>query len=141
MTSDLSTKSAIHINAPRARVWEALTTPDQIKRWFFGVDTLTDWKVGSPLIHTGVWQGRPYEDKGAILQFSPPGLLEHTHWSTLSGLPDQPENYQRVTWALVEQDGGTDLTVSEVNLPSESAKALSEKSWPMVMGNLKAMLE
>ncbi len=141
MTSNLSAKSAVHINAPRARVWEALTRPEQIKQWFLGVDTFTDWKAGSPLVHKGTYQGKPYEDKGNILEINPPALLEHSHWSAGSGLPDRPENYQQVTWALVEQGGGTDLTVSEINLPNEKAKAVSDQSWQMVLGNLKRMLE
>jgi uncharacterized protein YndB with AHSA1/START domain len=141
MTTNFSAKSAIHINAPRARVWAALTTPAEIKQWFFGVDTVTDWRVGSPIVHTGVWQGKPYEDKGDIIRFTPPEVLEHSHWSSLSSLPDKPENYQHVTWALAEQGGGTDLTVSEVNIPGETAQALSEKSWQMVLGNLKSLLE
>jgi len=141
MNSNYSSKSAIHIAAPRSRVWAALTTPDQIKQWFFGVDTVSNWKVGSPLIHKGVWQGKPYEDKGVIIQINPPGLLEHSHWSPLSGLPDRPENYEHVTWALVEQGDGTDLTISEVNLPSQAAQDLSEKNWQMVLGNLKALVE
>jgi hypothetical protein len=37
----------------------------------FGVDTETDWKVGSPLVHRGVYQGRPYQDKGEIIGSTP----------------------------------------------------------------------
>ena len=112
-----------------------------IKEWFFGVDTETDWKVGSPLIHRGEYQGKPYEDKGEIVRFDPPTLLVHTHWSDLSGTPDEPENYQEVTWALDDHDGTTELTVTERNLPSEQAKAVSDESWTMVLGNLKKLLE
>jgi hypothetical protein len=46
-----------------------------------------------------------------------------------------------VSWALSERDGETELTVSEVNLPSEQAKAVSEQSWAIVPGNLKTLLE
>jgi len=104
MTTNLTAKSAVHINAPRARVREALTRPEQIKQWFFGVDTFTDWRVGSPRVHKGTYQGKLYEDHGNILEINPPELLVHSHWSGQSGLPDRPENYQQVTWALVEQE-------------------------------------
>lgn len=115
--------------------------PELIKQWFFGVDTETDWKAGSPIVHRGEYQGKPYEDKGNILQIEPPRLLVHSHWSPVSGLPDIPENYQRVSWELSERDGGTELTIREVNLPSEEAKATSVKSWRMVLENLKRLLE
>lgn len=141
LAEDLDTKSSITINASGERVWEALTTPGLIKQWFFGVDTETDWNVGSPIVHRGEYQGKPYEDKGVITRFEPPRLFEHTHWSPVSGKPDSPEHYQVVTWELSEHDGGTELTISEHNLPSQQAKEVSEQSWRMVLGNLKALLE
>jgi uncharacterized protein YndB with AHSA1/START domain len=141
MRDDLSTETAITIDAPATKVWEALTTPDLIKKWFLGVDTITDWKVGSPIIHKGEYQGRPYEDKGTVLEFDPPRLLVHTHWSPVSGFPDTPQHYQRVSWELAERDGGTELTVTEVSIPSEEAKVVSERSWQTVLENLKRLLQ
>jgi hypothetical protein len=58
----------------------------------------------------------------------------------VSGLPDAPQNYQRVSWELSERDGGTELTIKEVNLPSKEAKETSDKSWRMVLENLKKLL-
>jgi uncharacterized protein YndB with AHSA1/START domain len=97
MQDTVGVKSSITIHASAASVWAALTTPELIKQWFFGVDTVTDWQVGSLMVHEGVWQGKPYKDKGYILEIDPPRLLVHSHWSALSGLPDSPENYQQVT--------------------------------------------
>jgi uncharacterized protein YndB with AHSA1/START domain len=141
MTDDLSASSSIIISAPIEEVWKAITTPELIKQWFFGVDTESDWKVGSPLIHTGEWQGKPYLDKGEIVAIDPPRLLMHTRLSDLSGKPDSPENYQEVRWALSERDGAIELTITEHNLPSEETKAVSEESWKTVLNNLKELLE
>ena len=139
--SGLGATISISIMASAEEVWKALTTPELVKQWFFGVDTVTDWKVGSPLVHRGVYQGKPYEDKGEIIRFEPPRLLVHSHWSPVSGKPDSPENYQQVTWSLSEQDGATELTITEDNLPSEETKAVSEESWTTVLNNLKELLE
>jgi uncharacterized protein YndB with AHSA1/START domain len=141
MTDDLRLTSSIPIEASADEVWEALTTPATIKQWFFGVDTETDWQVGSPLVHRGTFQGKPYVDKGEILRIDPPKTLVHTHWSDMSGKEDAPENYQEVTWALEEKGGTTTLTISERNLPSEDAKRLSEQGWQSVLANLKELLE
>lgn len=138
---DLATTASVTIGAPIEEVWNALTTPDLIKRWFFGVETETDWQVGSPIVHRGEWQGKPYEDKGTILAFDPPTQLVHSHWSPASGEPDRPEHYQEVTWSLAERDGRTVLTVAENNLPSHEAKAISEEGWKTVLNNLKELLE
>ena len=59
------------IDAPAPKVWLALTTPELIKEWFFGVDTETDWTEGSSIVHRGLYQGQPYEDKGRIVKIQP----------------------------------------------------------------------
>jgi len=139
--TDITTSHHIDIDAPPERVWEALTTPDEISKWFFGVDTESDWQVGGVLVHRGVYQGHPYEDKGEILELDPPTRFVHTHWSPMSGLPDRPENAQRVTWTLEPSRSGTTLTVDEENLPSEEAKETSDKSWPLALQGLRSLLE
>ncbi|HEX8098967.1 MAG TPA: SRPBCC domain-containing protein [Actinomycetota bacterium] len=138
---DISTRESVLIDAPIQRVWTAITDPELIKQWFFGVDTETDWKKGSSIIHRGEYQGQPYEDKGVILEIEPPSRLVHSHWSPASGLPDVPENYEEVSWELAERDGKTELTIAESNLASEEARATSEQSWRMVLQNLKKLLE
>jgi uncharacterized protein YndB with AHSA1/START domain len=139
ITDQLTTTT--QIKAPIDRVWKAVTTPALIKKWFFGVDTTSAWTVGSPLIHKGEYQGKPYVDKGEILRIEPPTLLEHSHWSDLSGKPDRPEDYQVVTWELTERDGETQLRVTERNLPSREAAETSEQAWNAALGQLKKLLE
>jgi uncharacterized protein YndB with AHSA1/START domain len=139
--TDITTSASIQIDAAIDRVWHALTTPAEIRRWFFGVETETDWRAGSTIVHRGELQGRPYEDVGTIRTIEPPRLLVHTHWSEVSGLPNEPEHQQVVTWSLEERDGGTVLTVDERNLPSEDAKRMSDQSWPQALGALKALVE
>jgi uncharacterized protein YndB with AHSA1/START domain len=139
--TDITTSHHIQIDAPPERVWEALTTPDQISEWFFGVDTESDWHVGSTIVHRGEYQGRPYEDRGEIVELDPPHRFVHTHWSPMSGKPDTPEHAQRVTWTLEPSDGGTALTVDEVNLPSEQARAVSDQSWPQALDSLRQLVE
>ena len=134
-------RSTTRIDAPIERVWNAITTPAQIKRWFFGVDTESDWTIGSQLVHTGEYQGKPYVDKGEILEIESPKRLVHTHWSDVSGKPDMPEHYQTVAWDLAERDGGTQLTITEQNLPSADAARTSETAWAGALKSLKEMLE
>jgi uncharacterized protein YndB with AHSA1/START domain len=139
--NELGASGSITIGAPIDEVWKAITTPELIKQWFFGVDTESDWKPGGHLIHRGEWQGKPYVDKGEILKIEPPALLVHTHWSEVSGVPDAPENYQEVTWELSARDGSTELTITERNLPSEEAKTVSEEGWRTALTGLKTLLE
>ena len=141
MNQDFIAQASITINAPAANVWQALITPELIKQYLFGTEAISDWKVGSPLVYKGVWQGKPYEDKGKILQMEPEKLLVSTYWSDLAGKPDLPENYNTVTYALSPAGDGTKLTITQDNNPSEESAKHSEKNWTMVLEGLKKLLE
>jgi uncharacterized protein YndB with AHSA1/START domain len=133
--------TAVTINAPAAKVWEAITENDKRKAWFFGVDTETDWLEGSRILHSGEFEGKPYRDKGEILEIEPKRILVHTHWSDMSGLPDRAENYQTVSFMLTEVDGRTTVTVAESNHPNAKAREVSEGMWQKALGGLKQLVE
>src|SRR6476661_3907644 len=115
MSNTAITKVTTTINAPASKVWDALTKPDQIKQYMFGTQVTTDWKVGSPITYKGEWKGKPYEDKGKVLEIEPRKRLVSTFWSALAGLPDKPENYKTVHYELSPEDGGTRLTITQDN--------------------------
>lgn len=129
------------INAPSSKVWEAITKPELIKQYLFGTDVISDWTVGSPILYRGEWQGKPFEDRGKILEIEPEKRLVSTHWSPMSGVPDLPENYHTVTYRLLEKDGGTEVTILQDNNASEEEKAHSEQNWKAVLDGMKRLLE
>ena len=133
--------TSIVIDAPSSRVWDALTQPDLIKHYLFGTQVTTDWKVGSSITYTGVWQGKAYEDKGQVLQVEPGKLLVSTFWSSLSGVADLPENYQTVCYELAPDGAGTRLTVTQDNNATQDAASHSEQNWAMVLDGMKKLLE
>ena len=141
MKNTFIAKATITIHAPAAKVWEALTTPGILKQFFYGADIVTDWKVGSPIIYKGEWQGKSYEDKGTVLKFEPEKSLVTTHWSPLSGVPDSPENYHKVTYKLSEKNGGTQVVISQDNNASEEEKRQSDQFWKTLLDGLKKLME
>ena len=141
MSVNLIAKSSIEIEAPVARVWDALTNPEIIKQYFFGTNAISDWQVGSPLEFRGQWEGKPYVDKGVILQSQPEKLFQYTYYSSFSKLPDSPENYANISYELNEEDGLTTLTVKQENVANEEARKHSEENWSHVLTSLKNLLE
>lgn len=129
------------IHAPASKVWEALTKPELIQQYLFGTQAITDWRVGGPIRWKGEWQGKTYEDKGTVLQVVPESLIETTYWSSMSGLPDTPENYKKVTYELKPEYGGTLLTLTQDNNTSEEDKNHSEQNWKMVLEGLRKLVE
>jgi len=134
-------RSEVGINAPAAKVWEALTRPELIQQYLFGTEVTTDWQVGSPITYKGEWQGKTYEDKGRILQIEPGKLLVSTFWSSLSGLTDTPENYNTVRYELSPAGDGTKLTITQDNNNTQEEANQSQQNWNMVLGKLKELLE
>ncbi len=141
MEKKLVARASITVKASSARVWAALITPALIKKYFFGSDIVTDWRVGSPILYRGEWQRRAYDDKGRILKFEPEKLLATTHWSPLSGVPDTPENYHTVTYEIVPQGEATKVLLTQDNNASEEEKSHSEQNWKAVLEGLKKLLE
>jgi uncharacterized protein YndB with AHSA1/START domain len=141
MNGNYVAKTSINIEAPKERVWEALTDPQLIKQYLFGTEVTTDWQVGSPITYRGTWEGKPYEDKGVVLENEPGKLLVSTFWSALSGVPDLPENYQTVRYELSSEAGGTRLSLTQDNNATQEAAEHSEQNWNMVLDGLKKLLE
>ena len=133
--------ASISINAPAATVWDAITTPGLRKKWFFGVDTKTDWKAGSAIVHNGEFNGKPYEDKGVIKTVEPGKRLVHTHWSSMSGRPDKPENYETITYTLKEKNGATEVAIAEENVADDKQKKTSDELWGKALKGLKQVSE
>lgn len=141
MADKFIASAKIHINAPREKVWEALTSPEKIKQYLFGTNAVSDWKVGSALIFKGEWEGKTYEDKGVILASEKPRLFKYTYWSGMSGMEDRPENYMVITYELKEDAGGTELVLTQDNSPNEKSRDHSEQNWRVVLDGLKKVVE
>ena len=141
MNNKFIEKAKTTIHAPVSKVWDAITKPELIKQYLFGTDVISDWKVGGPIIYKGEWKGKPFEDKGKILEIERERTLVTTHWSPLSGVPDSPENYHTVTYTLSEEDDDTEVTITQDNNASEEEKTHSEQNWKTVLDGMKRMLE
>jgi uncharacterized protein YndB with AHSA1/START domain len=141
MSNDLIVKKTIFINAATAAVWDALTDPQKIKKYLFGTEAISDWKVGSRITYKGVWQGKEYEDGGTILKLIPGKIFQSTYWSSMSGMEDKPENYMTVTYELSKKDGGTLLSLTQDNCKTEEQKKHLEENWSMVLESLKKVAE
>lgn len=131
----------IAIRATADKVWDALTNPKLIKQYLFGTEAKSDWKAGSPITYTGMWQGKSYEDKGTVLEAVPRKLLKSTFWSSMAGKPDTPEHYQTVTYELSEAGGKTTVTVTQDNNPNAESASHSESNWGQVLQAMKDLLE
>jgi len=141
MDRDFVSTTSIVIEAPVAKIWEALVNPEIVKKYFFGAEVVSSWKEGGPITFKGEYQGNIYEEKGLILQYKPERVLQYTHWSNLEGLPDVPENYRNWTFDLSEAGTEVLLSITEDNIPTEKKRERSDQFWDGVLSTIKQLLE
>jgi uncharacterized protein YndB with AHSA1/START domain len=131
----------VDIKAPPERVWQALTDPAEIKQYFFGSDVESDWRPGSPIVWSGEYEGKSYEDKGEVLEVEPNRLLKHTHYSPMSGQPDEPGNYHTLTYKLVESGDTTHVSLTQDNNGDEAEASRASATSETVLNGLKDTVE
>lgn len=139
---NLSTEKSILIHSSVEMIWDVLTNPDKIKLYLFGSETITDWKVGSPVTFTRVTHGQQWQDKGEILKAIPGKLLKFSYWSSQEGYEDIPQNYSIITYTLEKENGNAiKLTYRRENIPIEFELKNQEKYLPGMLENIKKLAE
>ena len=136
---DIVALASIDISAPPDRVWAVLTDNQLLGEVMFGSTIVTDWKVGGPIVFRGEWEGKPFEDKGVIEEFTEPTRLRMMYFSPLSGAKDIPENYQQVIYDLEPISGGagTRVTVTQDGNADEEAAEHSQQNWTSALESLQ----
>ncbi|MCW5714374.1 MAG: SRPBCC domain-containing protein [Bauldia sp.] len=100
--------------------------------------------MGDSITFSGVFEGKPYEDKGEILINDPPRRLAFSHFSPLAGAADEPANYHTVTFDLMPAGDATEVTLTQANLlggvkPSDVRnRGAFETNWRSLLEKLDA---
>jgi uncharacterized protein YndB with AHSA1/START domain len=127
-----------YIETTPEQLFQALTSSEFSRQYWFGTELRSDWKIGSPfaLVTDGV-----ETDVGEILEFDPPRRLSYTFKHVLM---DQFKHNALTTVAFsIEQHGKLcKLTLTHEGFAGAS-KLLDGIStgWPAILSGLKSMLE
>lgn len=144
-SGEKSFSKTIDINTSSAQLWEVLTKPSLMKRWVSDSETdiLTDWKIGGPI--TILVQADSYKDyfesKGTVLQFEPEHVLQYSHLSSLSRLPEHIRNYTVITFTLIPGNGKTSLNLTLTNFPTETIYQHLAFYWGITLEIIKKSIE
>ena len=131
------------IRTTRERLWSALTTPEFMREYWFGMHCESDWKSGSPwkLVFT---DGR-VADAGEIVEADPPQRLV-IKWRNEWDPEMKAEGYSRCTFEIAPvpdaNPAAVKLTIAHTMDRPES-KFIEKVSggWPRIISNLKSLLE
>ena len=142
MKKNLIASKSIEINTKAENVWSTLTNPEKIKTYLFGTETITDWKVGSPIIFQGEYEGHQYKDKGNVLENKENEVLKYAYWSGFSGLEDKPENYSIITYQLEHlANNHVKFTWTQEGFANEEGQQHSEKGLEGMLDQIKKIAE
>lgn len=137
--------TSIAIAAPPSSVWRALTDPSFMKQWMaepdVSLDIVTDWQPGSPIVMTGR-HTVAFENRGTVLLFEPESVLQYTHLSSISRLPDKPESYTHIEFRLTPSGpDSTSLHLTVSNFPTESIFRHFDFYWRVTLPILQRFIE
>jgi len=133
--------SAVTINAPIAKVWEALTQPELVKKWQSGSNLLTDWKVGSEIRFKNEWNGQVFEQWGKVLEFTPYEIIKYTLFVPVQDLEDKPENYFTMSYVLSQNSDSVHLLINQEDHRPGSVQDEPNGEENEILNVLKALLE
>ncbi|OLF14903.1 ArsR/SmtB family transcription factor [Actinophytocola xanthii] len=150
-----------YIRTTPERLWRALTEPEFTRRYWGGLELVSDWRVGSPVLLRAEPDGPAQDHDQVVLEADPHRRLayswhnyqpEHAElfgWSAerLDELRREPRT--RVGFDLADLgDGRVRLTVTHAGFAGETEmyKAVSGRlehtgGWPELLADLKTLLE
>ena len=130
---------ATYIKTTPEKLWQAITTPEFQRQYWFGVTYETDWKVGSKW--RMVYPDGKLTDTGEVLEFDPPRRLV-LKWLNEWSEELKAEGYSRCTMEIEPMGKAVKLTVSHT-MERAGSKLIGAVSggWPRILSNLKSLLE
>jgi uncharacterized protein YndB with AHSA1/START domain len=140
--TDAATSTFVYVTFIRTtpeKLWIALTSPDLMKDYWFGMHCESDWTPGSTW--RLVFEDGRVADAGEIVEADPNRRLV-IRWRNEFKPELKVEGYSLCTFELEPADGAVKLTVTHQMDRAES-KFIDGVStgWPRILSNLKSLLE
>ena len=128
-----------YIRTTPKKLWDALTSPEFQKKYWFNMHQESSWKAGSPW--KMVFEDGRVADAGEILESDPPRRLV-IKWRNEFRPELTAEGWSRCVYDI-EQDGETVKLMVTHSIEKEKAKLIEAVSggWPKILSSLKTYLE
>lgn len=128
-----------YIRTTPDKLWEALTSPEFTRKYWFGIWQDCAWTVGAS------WKlvlsdGR-VADAGEVLEIDPPKRLV-LKWRNEFRPELHEEGFSRATFDLEQMDEVVKLTiVHEIDRTGSKFIEAVSGGWPVILSSLKSLLE
>ena len=128
-----------YIRTTPEKLWEALTTPEFTKAYWFGITLDCAWEKGAPW--KMVFEDGRVADTGEILEIEKPKRIV-IKWRN-EFMPElKAEGYSRCVIELEPVNEAVKLTITHT-IDKEGSKFIQAVSggWPQILASLKSLLE
>lgn len=128
-----------YIRTTQAQLWTALTTPEFMRQYWFGMHCDSTWTAGAPwrLVATD----GTVLDAGEILEATPPHRLA-IRWQHQSRPELHAEGVSLCAMELETQGEAVKLTITHsIDRPASRLIEAVAGGWPKILSNLKSLLE
>jgi uncharacterized protein YndB with AHSA1/START domain len=128
-----------YIRTTPEELWAALTKPEFIKQYWFGVNIETDWKAGSPWKMS--YPDGLVTDEGEVAESDPPRRLA-LRWRHKWKPELAAEGQAFCVIELEPVEGAVKLTINH-SVAQKDSKLIEAVGggWPRILANLKSLLE
>lgn len=128
-----------YIRTSPQKLWEALTTPETMRLYWFGGYAESTWQTGAP------WKlyrdNGSVADEGEILESDPPRRLV-IKWRNVMREEFATEGFTRCTMEVEQVGKEVKLTIlHESELEDSKVIAAVSGGWPKILASLKSLLE
>jgi uncharacterized protein YndB with AHSA1/START domain len=128
-----------YIRTTPEKLWAALTTPEFMKRYWFGMNIETDWKTGSSW--KLVFPDGRVADIGEIVEIEKPKRLV-LKWRNEFRRELHEEGYARCDIDIEQAGEAVKLTIThEIDKPDSKLIGAVSVGWPKILSSLKTLLE
>ncbi len=128
-----------YIRSTMDKVWQALTTPEFTRQYWFGIESRSSFTKGAK------WElvapdGRVF-DNGEIVESDPPRRLVIS-WQHQLMEEMRAEGFSRARFELEMVDNSVRLTVvHDIDVPNSKLVQAVSGGWPRILASLKSLLE
>lgn len=128
-----------YIKTTQEELWAALTTPEFMKRYWFGMNFETEWKARSPW--RLVFPDGRVADSGEIVDIEKPKRLV-LKWRNQFRPELHEEGYARCVMEIEQAGEVVKLTITdEIDRPGSKLIGAVSVGWPKILSSLKTLLE
>jgi uncharacterized protein YndB with AHSA1/START domain len=122
------------------RLWDALTSGEFTKKYWWDRRIESDWRIGSPVrFYDG--DSDAVTDDGVVLESDPPRRLSYTFKMAGDMPAGNLEGYSRVTFTIEPLEGVVKLKLVHDELESEEMAEGFREGWAPILSSLKTFLE